>query len=84
MYAETNQIAMSNNPKNLLQEHFQSEGLPLPTYDSGRHGGADHKPLWSSQVTLHDGSIFMADRAYSNRKAAEKAADQGGPVRLPG
>lgn len=65
---------MSNSAKNLLQEYFQSEGLALPTYDTGRAGGEDHKPLWISRVVLPNGTGFMSRETFPSKAAAEKSA----------
>jgi len=64
---------MSANPKNFLQEYFQSRNLSLPEYDTGRVGGEDHKPLWVSQVQLEDGTIFVSP-VCSSKKQSEKLA----------
>lgn len=63
-----------SNPKNLLQEHFQGLGLDLPTYDTGRAGGEDHRPSWVSQVRLHDGQYFVSEGSFTTKSAAEKSA----------
>jgi hypothetical protein len=38
--------------KNILQEYFQKNSLPLPKYETKRYGGVDHEPMFKSAVTL--------------------------------
>jgi hypothetical protein len=68
---------MTNSPihsKNQLQQIFQKKRLPLPKYDTIRAGGSDHKPIWRSTVTLHDGTKFQGDLFFTKTEADESAA----------
>ena len=66
---------MSKNSKNKLQELFQYNQLPLPTYICERRGGNDHAPLWTSIVTLHDGRQFEGNVSTNKAQADISAAD---------
>lgn len=64
---------MSLNAKNDLQEIFQKKGLPLPKYRCNRCGGADHRPLWVSTVTIPEGKEFKGI-VHSSKSSAEISA----------
>jgi hypothetical protein len=62
--------------KNELQEYMQKRKLALPTYETMRHGGTDHEPLWISQVTLHDGSKCIGVQSFTKKLAECSAASK--------
>ena len=64
---------MQLSQKNELQEYMQKHRLALPTYETMRHGGSDHDPLWISQVTLHGHSKYVGEQS-STKKSAECSA----------
>lgn len=65
-----------NSNKNQLQEYFQKKGLPLPTYETIRSGGPDHKPMWVSSVILHNKEKlkFVGEISPDKTKAENSAA----------
>jgi Double-stranded RNA binding motif len=62
------------NNKNKLQEYFQKKRSPLPSYETTRHGGPDHKPSWKSTVFLYDGSKFTGEIFFDKISAENSAA----------
>lgn len=64
----------STNPKNQLQELYQKRKLALPKYKTVRCGGPDHKPLWTSTVTLHCGTKHTSNICPTKSDAELSAA----------
>ena len=63
---------MAANPKSLLQEAVQAEGLPAPSYSIVHEEGADHDRLFVAEVTV-GGEV--AGRGEGKRKSlAEQEA----------
>jgi len=64
--------------KNILQEYFQAEKLPLPKYESRKCGGFDHKPEWISTVILsnNENTHITGDISTSKIKAELSAAEK--------
>jgi hypothetical protein len=62
-----------DSPKNKLQEYYQKLGLSNPVYNTVRVGGEDHVPVFTSVVTLEDGTKIPGVEA-SNKKMAEMSA----------
>lgn len=60
--------------KNKLQEYYQKRGLNLPVYDTKRHGGKDHHPLWISTVNVGDNE-FSSKPHKKKGKAEQEAAE---------
>lgn len=71
--------------KNILQELYQKQKLPLPKYETVRLGGRDHRPVFVSKITLFDGQIVEGDQETTKRSselnAAEKALQLVNPVK---
>lgn len=65
---------MEKSYKNLLQEHFQKQNLPLPHYKTNRIDGLDHEPVWQAQLELY-GTIYESN-ASSKKEAELKVAEQ--------
>jgi hypothetical protein len=64
------------SPKNILQEKYQSAGLPLPKYTTIRCGGEDHIPLFRSTVILSGGHSFESSPNRSKTSAEIDAAQR--------
>ncbi len=70
--ASLEQPDMAANPKSLLQEAVQGEGLPAPSYSIVHEEGADHDRLFVAEVTV-GGEV--AGRGEGKRKSlAEQEA----------
>lgn len=68
---------MEKSYKNLVQEYFQQNGLPIPLYATIRTDkeGKDHQPIWYTQLQL-DEKIYDAygnSKKEAESKVAEKA-----------
>lgn len=51
---------MEKSYKNLLQEYFQKNGLPLPKYQTLKIDGMDHQPVWQARLQIND-TIYEAE-----------------------
>lgn len=60
--------------KNELQEYMQKRKHHLPVYDTMRHGGTDHEPMFLSAVILYDGSRYVGSQSSSKKTAEFSAA----------
>lgn len=70
--AALEQPDMAANPKSLLQEAVQAEGLPSPSYSIVHEEGADHDRLFVAEVTVGG---ELAGRGEGKRKSlAEQEA----------
>lgn len=70
--ASLEQPEIAANPKSLLQEAVQSEGLPAPSYSIVHEEGADHDRLFVAEVTV---GCEVVGRGEGKRKSlAEQAA----------
>ncbi|ARF12367.1 double-stranded RNA binding motif-containing protein [Klosneuvirus KNV1] len=65
---------MEKSYKNLLQEHFQKNNLPLPYYETNRIDGLDHEPVWRAQLELDD--TLYESEGSSKKEAEIKVAEQ--------
>lgn len=65
---------MEKSYKNLLQEHFQKQNLPLPYYKTDRIDGLDHEPVWRAQLELDD--TLYESEGSSKKEAEAKVAEQ--------
>lgn len=63
---------LNKSYKNLLQEHFQKNGLDIPIYQTDRINGPDHEPVWLSKLQFND-KVYTAD-GYSKREAEANVA----------
>jgi len=63
----------TKHPKNDLQEIFQRQQLPVPTYTSQIIGIENGKHLWQASVTLYDGRSIQGD-VCTNKIQAESSA----------
>jgi ribonuclease-3 len=63
-----------NNYKSALQEYFQKESLPAPTYKMVTTRGPDHKKQFTVEVFLR--KRFLAKATGSSKKEAEQKAAQ--------
>lgn len=70
------------NPKSLLLETAQANGLPPPTYRIVEEGGSDHDPMFVAEVSV-GGEVVGTGRgrrkALAERSAAEAALDDAFP-----
>ena len=62
----------TKDPKTLLQEWAQGQGLPLPDYDVVRRSGPDHEPTYEVEVRVADRGAAVA--ASSSKRDAERNA----------
>ncbi|NHJ00714.1 MAG: hypothetical protein EAX86_01175 [Candidatus Heimdallarchaeota archaeon] len=63
------------NPKNLLQEHFQKQGLPLPSYKLIRKEGTEHNPIYTYQCKgIVNNIAFHELGVGKTKKIAQKEA----------
>lgn len=63
------------NYKGKLQEHFQKQSKPLPTYSTKRVDGCeDHISRFTSCVYLSDGTTYEGEVCASKREAEKSAA----------
>ena len=60
------------DPKSRLQELVQGRGLSIPVYEELARSGPDHKPLFTSRVSIDGGADAMGQGA--SKRAAEQAA----------
>ncbi|HEX6143826.1 MAG TPA: ribonuclease III [Geminicoccaceae bacterium] len=61
------------DPKSMLQERLQGEGLPLPRYEVVKVEGPDHAPSFEVRASLQ-GTEVSASAAAPSKRAAEQAA----------
>ncbi len=61
------------NPKTVLQEAAQSQGLPLPEYRQTAAGGPEHRPTWAFEV-VWNGEVLARGEGRSKRAAQQEAA----------
>ena len=64
------------NPKSLLQEHVQSQGMPTPRYRIVSTQGPDHNPVFTVEALVDDRAVgkgMGGSRADAERSAAEDA-----------
>jgi len=66
-------LAEAKDPKTLLQEWAQGQGLPLPDYDVLNRSGPDHAPTYEIQVRVDNRGSAVAVGS-SKRDAARNAA----------
>lgn len=64
--------AQTKDPKTLLQEWAQGQGLPLPDYDVRSRSGPDHEPTYEVEVKVADRGAAVA--AGSSKRDAERNA----------
>ena len=64
--------AQTKDPKTLLQEWAQGQGLPLPDYDVLSRSGPDHEPTYEVEVKVADRGAAVA--AGSSKRDAERNA----------
>ena len=68
------------NPKSLLQEYLQAEGLPTPSYRVVERTGRDHQPEFSVEAVL--GYEVIGAGKGGKKSDAERAAAQNALDRL--
>jgi dsRNA-specific ribonuclease len=68
-------VISTSNPRQILQEHLQKLGLPLPSYRLEKKEGSDHAPLFTyiCMIEYSDG-VKEASGVGSSKKLAEKNA----------
>ena len=64
--------AETKDPKTLLQEWAQGQGLPLPEYDVLSRSGPDHQPTYEVQAKVEEKGSAVA--AGSSKRDAERNA----------
>ena len=74
--------APPENPKSLLQEHFQAIGLPSPRYQVLTTQGPDHDPLFTVQVVVDQD--VMGTGQGGKKSDAERNAAQDALGRIKG
>lgn len=62
-----------SNSKSDLNEYYQKRKQKLPTYETIKVGGCDHKPMFRSIVSTFD-NISVKSDTFNNKKDAEKNA----------
>ncbi len=64
------------DPKTILQEYLQAQGLPLPVYEVVTEQGPEHAPVFG--VSCHIDALKVATSASgaSRRKAEQSAAEK--------
>lgn len=62
---------MTSNPKNILQEYYQSLKLPLPVYNTQKDGC-----MWVSTVTVFEGQFVTSNPFTSKKNAEQNAAER--------
>lgn len=67
---------MSFNPKNKLQEYFQSLNLDIPKYNTFRQGGEEHNPHFISYIELDNGELCYGLPRSKKREAEKSAAEE--------
>jgi ribonuclease-3 len=65
-------IHLDHDPKSILQELVQSDGL-RPKYSTCKIEGSDHEPCFESKITLPNGKIAFG-RGKSKKSAEKEAA----------
>lgn len=64
-----------DDPKSLLQEWSQSQGLSVPFYNTSKICGPDHNKLFEVEVVL-DGKVYGKGEGHSKQQAAKEAAKE--------
>jgi len=64
------------DPKTRLQEHLQSKGLPLPTYDVVSISGKEHQQTFKVSCSIKGFSNHVVATGASRRKAEQAAAEK--------
>jgi ribonuclease-3 len=64
-----------DDPKSMLQEWSQSQGLSVPTYNTANVTGPDHNKVFEVEVVL-DGKVYGRGEGHSKQQAAKEAAQQ--------
>ncbi len=64
-----------DDPKSMLQEWSQSQGLSVPFYNTCNISGPDHNKMFEVEVIL-DGKVFGKGEGHSKQQAAKQAARQ--------
>ncbi len=64
--------AETKDPKTLLQEWAQGQGLPLPDYEVLSRSGPDHQPTYEVRVSVEERGAAVA--AGSSKRDAERNA----------
>ena len=75
--------ASPNNPKSMLQEHFQGQGRPAPRYQLVSSEGPDHSPIFTVEVLVGDevmGTGNGGKKADAERAAAQDALSRSGII----
>ena len=62
------------DPKTVLQEWAQGQGLPLPQYKVLEHSGPAHAPKFVIEVTVKGGPPLPASAEGHSKREAQKAA----------
>ena len=70
-YDEANKEQAAGDAKNQLQTYALREHKKLPCYESQRHGGTDHDPLFTCTVRIDE---LIATAEGSSKRRAESAA----------
>ncbi|MCE2716062.1 MAG: ribonuclease III [Pseudomonadota bacterium] len=65
---------LPKDPKTLVQEWAQKNGLPIPQYKEIKRSGPDHAPIYILEVSLQNGLKGIGEG--KNKKLAEKEAAQ--------
>ena len=77
------QPEIASNPKSVLQEAVQSEGLPAPSYRIVHEEGADHDRLFVAEVTV-GGEVVGRGEGKRKSLAEQEAAAEALRVRDDG
>lgn len=64
----------AKDPKTLLQERVQSEGLEAPTYSVVKEAGPDHDKVFTSAVHIDNNRADLTGTGPSKQKAEQAAA----------
>ena len=73
--ASLEQPEIASNPKSVLQEAVQSEGLPAPSYRIVHEEGADHDRLFVAEVTVGGDVVGRGEGKRKSLAEQEAAAE---------
>ncbi len=74
-FENTSRDAVLQNPKSVLQETVQAQGLPAPSYETVDVSGEDHARLFTVEVVV-DGEVKGRGTGRRKSQAEQEAAEQ--------